>query len=90
MTDEQPKMKPFRAWVAWHPEHGECDLALSRGSCERRLTCIEPRNFGTHEKFIIAHETTLIALLQAGWRVVNVEVREVNQADLSTSVECDS
>ena len=76
-TSEPCDFKPFRAWVAWHPQQGECDVALSRGSCERRLTCIEPRNFGTFEEFVIAHEKHLAALLQDGWRVIEVEVKPI-------------
>jgi len=76
MTDE--KMKPFRAWVVWHPkESGICDVALSRASCEQRLTGAVRHLSETYEKFVAWHEAELAKLLNNGWIIQQVEVKPV-------------
>lgn len=78
---QEPAMKPFRAWVAWHPENGKYDIALSRASCEQRLTGIKRSDEQKYEEYIANHEAELAAHVESGWRVIEVEVRSVREVE---------
>lgn len=80
--DSGANMKPFRAWVAWHPETGKLvDIALSRGSCESRLTGVRGFDFDKYEEMIATQEAELNDLKQKGYRVIRVEVKPVEGAE---------
>lgn len=76
--DTKPAMKPFRAWVAWHPDpYKVWDIALSRGSCEIRITRCRQDDFSTYEEFVSCHESELNTLRNDGWIIQQVEVKPV-------------
>lgn len=63
-------MKPFRAWVAWHP-----DMVANPFSC-LPTHCSEARAWSSLDT-VVAH--TVDAHKAAGYCVVEVEVREVGE-----------
>lgn len=62
----EEKMKPFKAWVAWHPNE------------EQRMKCGRWENDIFFDKVCIDLSEEEVA---DGWRIVEVEVREAKDAD---------
>lgn len=73
------QMPPFRAWVAWRPEHGSivcADLPKTREEAEE-IACMLTGNYYDEPCNIGAHEIDRAALAESGWQIIEVEVRQV-------------
>ena len=75
-----PTMQPFRAWVAWHPT--QCDKAprifdATKSGAWFTLLAIQGylKGFDTDEE----KEHAMRTAIEDGWRIVEVEVREVGE-----------
>ena len=76
----KPTMPPFRAWVAWHPT--QCDKAprifdATKSGAWFTLLAIQGylKGFDTDEE----KEHAMRTAIEDGWRIVEVEVREVEE-----------
>ena len=73
------QLKPLRAWVALTDSGEHYAIAFSKSACEHRMTGLQTADFSTYETFIAAHERALSTLLNSNWRIVEVQVREVEK-----------
>ncbi len=68
MSEDTRAMPPFRAWVAWHPEN---ELA-------KQLNVYRSENEASKFVGYLRHNDK-VPPIKSGWRIVEVEVREVGK-----------
>lgn len=88
MTESKPTMPPFRAWVAWHPTQGVARFNHNgwflgedfEGAHEELTDFDDDPDFHQYcmdNPDVGAQMTYSQWLSSRGWRIVEVEVREV-------------
>ncbi len=66
-------MKPFRAWVAWHPEHGAREIGPFASLVEAKLSGIPLHLSMMTDAGGIEAERVVSLMKQDGWRIIEVE-----------------
>lgn len=89
MNETKANMQPFRAWVAWHPaqglarfNHNGWFIGEDFEGAHEELTDFEDDDFLQYCKDNpeVASQMTYSQWLSSrGWRIVEVEVREVER-----------
>lgn len=81
MTSE--KLKPFRAWIAWHPERSGSIHEILWSDKQGAITDMEMKaGVNPRRKLPDGRRPwTEEELYSVGWRIVEVEVREVEKGE---------
>lgn len=78
MNETKANMQPFRAWVAWHPKYSDKAPKVfdeTKSGAWFTLLALQGylKGFATDED----DEQAMRTAIEDGWRIVEVEVREV-------------
>lgn len=81
MVDEV--MKPFRAWVAWHPDNPSRSAVTAYGSWFDAVLFLPDSVVRSLISSVLGEGCDVIAsvLASTGWRIVEVEVRPITKLD---------
>jgi hypothetical protein len=81
MSSEQ--MKPFRAWMAWHPTEGALTITARRSKTAATDALLEAvfrfkhNYYAKAEAYDAARDVALRRAAKDGWRIEEVEIRSV-------------
>lgn len=82
-ADPKPtsKMPPFRAWVAWHPDNPSRSAVTAYGSWLDAVLFLPDSVVRSQLSSVLSEGVDVIASVLAGtgWRIVEVEVRAVEE-----------